>query len=190
MVVPSDTQKKSLLNCGIALQYLKQAGVSLLDEDGTEIIAEDVLNGEKELTLSLLWNMFVNLQVGGDFSLLILFTFMVFNIIIIIQIGILYCFSQGIRYFNLSLLCDLYILDGIYGTPGRNLLIQPLYFLAVASPNQQNTYIRRNFKYSGNCGMIIYAITTFTTYTRCIICMNVHNLWHVLKNKHASIRLM
>lgn len=64
MVVPSDTQKKSLVNCGIALQYLRQAGVPLLDEDGTEIIGEDVVNGDKELTLSLLWNMFVHLQVG------------------------------------------------------------------------------------------------------------------------------
>ncbi|KAK6149768.1 hypothetical protein DH2020_017293 [Rehmannia glutinosa] len=62
VVVPSDTQKKSLVNCGIALQYLKQAGVPLVDEDGTEIIGEDVVNGDKELTLSLLWNMFVHLQ--------------------------------------------------------------------------------------------------------------------------------
>ncbi|XP_057811262.1 uncharacterized protein LOC131025484 [Salvia miltiorrhiza] len=62
VVVPSDTQKKSLFNCGIALKYLRQAGVSLLDEDGTEIIGEDVVSGDKELTLSLLWNMFVNLQ--------------------------------------------------------------------------------------------------------------------------------
>ncbi|GFP97026.1 abnormal spindle-like microcephaly-associated protein homolog [Phtheirospermum japonicum] len=62
VVVPSDTQKKSLVNCGIALQYLKQAGVPLFDEDGTEIIGEDVVNGDKELTLSLLWNIFVHLQ--------------------------------------------------------------------------------------------------------------------------------
>ncbi|KAK4398963.1 Abnormal spindle-like microcephaly-associated protein [Sesamum angolense] len=62
VVVPSDTQKKSLVNCGIALQYLKQAGVPLLDEDGTEILGEDVVNGDKELTLSLLWNLFVHLQ--------------------------------------------------------------------------------------------------------------------------------
>ncbi|KAL8461394.1 hypothetical protein ACS0TY_032750 [Phlomoides rotata] len=62
VLVPSDSQKKSLVNCGIALQYLRQAGVSLLDEDGTEIIGEDVVNGDKELTLSLLWNMFIHLQ--------------------------------------------------------------------------------------------------------------------------------
>ncbi|CAI9756596.1 unnamed protein product [Fraxinus pennsylvanica] len=62
VVVPSDTLKKRMVNCGIALQYLKEAGVSLLDEDGAEIIGEDVVNGDKELTLSLLWNMFVHLQ--------------------------------------------------------------------------------------------------------------------------------
>lgn len=172
MVVPSDTQKKNLLNCGIALQYLKQAGVSLLDEDGTQIIGEDVLNGEKELTLSLLWNMFVNLQVGDDFSLFILFFFLVFNLIIIIHMDILYCFSHWVRYFNLSLLYNLCNLVGIMppwhvmSTPGSKLLIQPIYFLAVASLNQQITYIRRNFKYSRSCGMINYAITIFTTCTR------------------------
>lgn len=69
MVVPSDTQKKNLINCGIALKSLREAGVSLLDEDGTEVMEEDVVSGDKELTLSLLWNMFVNLQVGGDFFL-------------------------------------------------------------------------------------------------------------------------
>lgn len=67
MIVPSDTQKKSLFNCGISLQYLRQAGVSLLDEDGTEIIGDDVVSGDRELTLSLLWNMFVHLQVGNGF---------------------------------------------------------------------------------------------------------------------------
>ncbi|KAF8409541.1 hypothetical protein HHK36_005619 [Tetracentron sinense] len=62
LVVPSDTRKKNLVNCGIAMQYLKQAVVPLSDEDGVMIVAEDVANGEKELTLSLLWNMFVHLQ--------------------------------------------------------------------------------------------------------------------------------
>lgn len=68
MLVPSDTQKKSLVNCGVALEYLNQAAVPLLDEEGIEIIGEDVVNGEKELTISLLWNMFVHLQVGCNFS--------------------------------------------------------------------------------------------------------------------------
>ncbi|KAK1556405.1 hypothetical protein Q3G72_004525 [Acer saccharum] len=56
MVVPSDTLKKNLSNCGIALQYLRQAGLKLYDQDGTEIIEDDVANGDKELVLSLLWN--------------------------------------------------------------------------------------------------------------------------------------
>ncbi|KAB2601009.1 abnormal spindle-like microcephaly-associated protein-like protein [Pyrus ussuriensis x Pyrus communis] len=62
MVVPADTLKKNMANCGIALQYLKQAGVVLHDEDGMMIVADDIAGGDKELTLSLLWNMFVHLQ--------------------------------------------------------------------------------------------------------------------------------
>lgn len=74
MLVPSDSQKKSLFNCGIALQYLRQASVSLLDEDGTEIIGEDVVHGDKELTLSLLWNMFIHLQVILVFYFTVLYS--------------------------------------------------------------------------------------------------------------------
>ncbi|KAI9124182.1 hypothetical protein K1719_005482 [Acacia pycnantha] len=62
IVVPSDTYKKNLANCGLALQHLKQAGVLLHDEDNMMIVAEDVANGDKELVLSLLWNIFVHLQ--------------------------------------------------------------------------------------------------------------------------------
>ncbi|XP_058093906.1 uncharacterized protein LOC131239954 isoform X2 [Magnolia sinica] len=62
VVVPSDTRKKNLLNCSVAMQYLKQAGMPLSDEDGVVIVAEDVANGDKELTLSLVWNIFVYLQ--------------------------------------------------------------------------------------------------------------------------------
>ncbi|KAK9155747.1 hypothetical protein Sjap_003227 [Stephania japonica] len=62
MVVPSDTIKKNLANCRVAMDYIKQAGVPLSDEDGTIIVAEDVLSGEKELVLSLLWNLFTHLQ--------------------------------------------------------------------------------------------------------------------------------
>lgn len=64
MVVPSDTCKKNLINCGIALQYLKGSSVTLRDEDGVTIMEGDVANGDKELTISLLWNMFVQLQVS------------------------------------------------------------------------------------------------------------------------------
>ncbi|TKY54021.1 Abnormal spindle microcephaly-associated protein-like [Spatholobus suberectus] len=63
IVVPPDTSKKKLANCGLALQYVRQAGGSLLDQDGIMIVADDIVNGDKELTLSLLWNMFVHLQI-------------------------------------------------------------------------------------------------------------------------------
>ncbi|XP_020228154.1 abnormal spindle-like microcephaly-associated protein homolog isoform X2 [Cajanus cajan] len=62
IVVPPDTSKKKLANCALALKYIRQAGGSLLDEDGITIVADDIVNGDKELTLSLLWNMFVHLQ--------------------------------------------------------------------------------------------------------------------------------
>ena len=63
IAAPSDSYKKNLANCVLALQYLKQAGVSLHDEDNMMIVAEDVASGDKELVLSLLWNIFVHLQV-------------------------------------------------------------------------------------------------------------------------------
>ncbi|KAK9056391.1 hypothetical protein SSX86_027481 [Deinandra increscens subsp. villosa] len=62
LVVPSDDRKKILVNCDISVKYLKKIGVPLIDEDGTEIITEDIVNGDKELIISLLWTMFVHLQ--------------------------------------------------------------------------------------------------------------------------------
>nr|XP_043620393.1 abnormal spindle-like microcephaly-associated protein [Erigeron canadensis] len=62
VVVPSDDRKKHLVNCEISLKYLKQIRVPLCDEDGTEILTEDIVNGDKELIISLLWNIFVHLQ--------------------------------------------------------------------------------------------------------------------------------
>ncbi|KHG16960.1 Abnormal spindle-like microcephaly-associated protein [Gossypium arboreum] len=62
IVVPSDTHKKNLANCGVALQYLREAGVMLCDEDGLKITRDDVADRDTELTLSLLWNIFVRLQ--------------------------------------------------------------------------------------------------------------------------------
>ncbi|EFH46120.1 hypothetical protein ARALYDRAFT_492692 [Arabidopsis lyrata subsp. lyrata] len=62
MVVPSDNRKKNLVNCRIALQYLRDAGVSLKDDEGMMITGEDVADGDRELTISLLWNIFVHLQ--------------------------------------------------------------------------------------------------------------------------------
>lgn len=52
-----------MANCAKAVQYLKQAGVALCDEDGMIIVEDDIANGEKEMVLSLLSNMFVHLQV-------------------------------------------------------------------------------------------------------------------------------
>jgi len=70
MVIPSDNRKKNLANCRIALQYLKDAGVSLKDDEGMMITGEDVADGDRELTISLLWNIFVHLQVSvSSFSL-------------------------------------------------------------------------------------------------------------------------
>ncbi|KAL1201779.1 Protein OPAQUE1 [Cardamine amara subsp. amara] len=62
MVVPSDNRKKNLANCRTALEYLKNAGISLKDEEGMMITEEDVSDGDRELTISLLWNIFVHLQ--------------------------------------------------------------------------------------------------------------------------------
>ncbi|GMH15791.1 hypothetical protein Nepgr_017632 [Nepenthes gracilis] len=64
LIIPSETRKKKTVNCGIALQYLKQAGVPLCDDDGTMACEEDIANGDKELTLSVLWNMFLHLQLS------------------------------------------------------------------------------------------------------------------------------
>ncbi|WOK91863.1 abnormal spindle-like microcephaly-associated protein [Canna indica] len=63
LMAPPDTRKKKLHNCTNAMKYLKQAGVSLCDAEGTQILSEDIVNGDKELTLSILWNIFVGLQV-------------------------------------------------------------------------------------------------------------------------------
>ncbi|XP_042413088.1 abnormal spindle-like microcephaly-associated protein homolog isoform X1 [Zingiber officinale] len=63
LMVPPNTSKKKLQNCINVVKYLKQAGVSMCDADGTQILAEDIANGDKELTLCVLWNLFVSLQV-------------------------------------------------------------------------------------------------------------------------------
>ncbi|XBJ00728.1 hypothetical protein VPH35_020564 [Triticum aestivum] len=62
VIAPSDTHKKKLHNCTTAIQYIKQAGVPISDADGVTISAEDIANGDKELILSLLWNMFIHMQ--------------------------------------------------------------------------------------------------------------------------------
>ncbi|CAL1397783.1 unnamed protein product [Linum trigynum] len=60
--ISSDSRKKRVTNCGIGLKWLKHAGVNLYDEDGMEITEDDIASGDKELTISLLWNMFIQLQ--------------------------------------------------------------------------------------------------------------------------------
>ncbi|XP_062190607.1 uncharacterized protein LOC133893568 isoform X2 [Phragmites australis] len=62
VTAPSDTHKKKLHNCTVAIQYIKQAGVPLSDSDGVTISAEDIATGDKELILSLLWNVFIHMQ--------------------------------------------------------------------------------------------------------------------------------
>jgi len=63
VAVPSNSHKKRLQNCSTAMHYLKQAGVSLSDGDGIQMASEDIVNGDQELVLSVLWNMFLHLQV-------------------------------------------------------------------------------------------------------------------------------
>lgn len=60
------------------MQFLKQAGLPLLDEDGVSIGVEDVVNGDKELTLALLWNIFVNLQVCLNFVVMRIFEYVLY----------------------------------------------------------------------------------------------------------------
>ncbi|KAI0527350.1 hypothetical protein KFK09_002950 [Dendrobium nobile] len=63
VVSPSDTPKKKLQNCTTVMQYLKDSGVPMSDSDGVRVSAADIANGDKELTCSILWNVFVHLQV-------------------------------------------------------------------------------------------------------------------------------
>lgn len=62
VIAPSDTHKKKLHNCTMAIQYIKQAGVPISDADGVTISAEDIASGDKELILSFLWNVFIHMQ--------------------------------------------------------------------------------------------------------------------------------
>ncbi|CAL5083248.1 unnamed protein product [Urochloa decumbens] len=62
VVPPSDKNNKRLNNCKTAIRYIKQARVPLSDSDGVTISAEDIAAGDKELILSLLWNVFIHMQ--------------------------------------------------------------------------------------------------------------------------------
>ncbi|KAL6840619.1 hypothetical protein ACP4OV_029483 [Aristida adscensionis] len=63
VVAPSDMHKKKLKNCTLAIHYIKQAGVPVSDADGVVISAEDIVTGDKELILSLMWNIFIHMQI-------------------------------------------------------------------------------------------------------------------------------
>ena len=52
----------------MAIQYIKQTGVPVFDADGVLISAEDIVSGDKELILSLLWNIFIHMQVNINMS--------------------------------------------------------------------------------------------------------------------------
>ncbi|KAF3795367.1 Abnormal spindle-like microcephaly-associated protein-like protein [Nymphaea thermarum] len=62
IMVPSENRKKKLQNCNVAMQYLKQAGVPFVDDDGDLVTAEDIVGGDSVLVLALLWNIFIHLQ--------------------------------------------------------------------------------------------------------------------------------
>ncbi|GMI93317.1 hypothetical protein like AT4G21820 [Hibiscus trionum] len=105
IVVPSDTHKKNLANCGVALQYLREAGVMLCDEDGLKIMRDDIADRDKELTLSLLWNIFVRLQlpllidkttIGGEISKIRGFNMDNLNVINSSNLGMLLNWIQAI----------------------------------------------------------------------------------------------
>lgn len=59
LVVLSYACKKNLVNSGIVLQQLH--GVPVHDEEGTGTVFLGEVVGDKELTISLLWNVFFNL---------------------------------------------------------------------------------------------------------------------------------
>lgn len=68
MIAPSDSHKKKLHNCTMAVQYMKEAPVLISDADAVRVSAEYILNGDKELILAFLWNMFIHMQVNLHMS--------------------------------------------------------------------------------------------------------------------------
>lgn len=52
-----------LENCKVALKGLAEAGVFMDDREGCMVTPQDILSGVREKTLSLLWNIVLNLQV-------------------------------------------------------------------------------------------------------------------------------
>ncbi|KAG0624633.1 hypothetical protein M758_3G262500 [Ceratodon purpureus] len=60
---PCQAPKKRTHNCELALKSLAQSGVLLEDETGAPITAEHISSGQREKTLSLIWNLILHLQV-------------------------------------------------------------------------------------------------------------------------------
>nr|CAB3458105.1 unnamed protein product [Digitaria exilis] len=54
-----------LLSDASVILYIKKARVPLSDSDGVTISAEDIVAGDKELILSLLWNAKCTCNVSG-----------------------------------------------------------------------------------------------------------------------------
>uniref|UniRef100_A0A453P2R1 Uncharacterized protein n=1 Tax=Aegilops tauschii subsp. strangulata TaxID=200361 RepID=A0A453P2R1_AEGTS len=52
----------------MAVQYMKEAPVLISDADAVRVSAEYILNGDKELILAFLWNMFIHMQVNLHMS--------------------------------------------------------------------------------------------------------------------------
>lgn len=61
--LPCHMPKKQVHNCKVALQRLALAGVPLLDDQGSPIVAEHIAAGQRDKTLSLMWNVILHLQV-------------------------------------------------------------------------------------------------------------------------------
>lgn len=60
---PCLAPKKRAHNCELALESFARSGVLLEDETGASITAEHISSGQREKTLSLIWNLILYLQV-------------------------------------------------------------------------------------------------------------------------------
>uniref|UniRef100_A0A3B4C9Z9 Calponin-homology (CH) domain-containing protein n=1 Tax=Pygocentrus nattereri TaxID=42514 RepID=A0A3B4C9Z9_PYGNA len=61
--MPAISRLQKVHNVDIALQVLKEKGVSLKDEHGTVIDSRDIVDGHREKTLNLLWKIIFTFQV-------------------------------------------------------------------------------------------------------------------------------
>lgn len=61
--LPCHMPKKRAHNCEVAIESLSRSGVLMQDEQGAPITAEHIASGQREKTLSLMWNVILHLQV-------------------------------------------------------------------------------------------------------------------------------